>query len=88
MSNLLERVYRFLVNPSKKKVETVPIEEYHKTKQVNQRNLRAINRLELPDYQARYDRLEVVARLHGRKWYPAFDLQLENFECDMEMLKI
>ena len=33
MSNLLERVYRFLVNPSKKKVETVPIEEYHKTKQ-------------------------------------------------------
>ena len=34
MSDLLERVYRFLVNPSKEKVESqISIEEHNKTKQ-------------------------------------------------------
>lgn len=63
----------------------------NKTQQINNKARQAINKLELPSYQARYDRLEAVARLHGRNkiWVVNnWAERLENFATDLEMLKI
>lgn len=65
-----------------------------KTQYNNTKSRQAINRLELPDYQARYDRLEAVARLHGRHSFlddidmNLLSITMDNFATDMEMLKV